>query len=51
MAPVDMGGDLSGRLLGGRYRVTGRLGRGGMGVVLYVKGGDNDEPLPGPPEC
>ncbi|BBJ45792.1 hypothetical protein SSPO_085100 [Streptomyces antimycoticus] len=33
MAPVDMGGDLSGRLLGGRYRVTGRLGRGGMGVV------------------
>ncbi len=33
MAPADMGGDLSGRLLGGRYRVTGRLGRGGMGVV------------------
>ncbi|WP_432254061.1 serine/threonine-protein kinase [Streptomyces sp. HNM1019] len=28
-----MGGDLSGRLLGGRYRVTGSLGRGGMGVV------------------
>ncbi|MET8011894.1 serine/threonine-protein kinase [Streptomyces sp. NPDC005271] len=33
MAPGDMSGDLSGRLLGGRYRVTGRLGRGGMGVV------------------
>ncbi len=33
MAPADMGGDLSGRLLGGRYRVTGSLGRGGMGVV------------------
>ncbi|MEU5612832.1 protein kinase [Streptomyces sparsogenes] len=28
-----MGGDLTGRLLGGRYRVTGPLGRGGMGVV------------------
>ncbi|WP_405845012.1 serine/threonine protein kinase [Streptomyces platensis] len=25
--------DLTGRLLGGRYRVTGRIGRGGMGVV------------------
>ncbi|WP_405739467.1 protein kinase [Streptomyces sp. NBC_01525] len=25
--------DLAGRLLGGRYRVTGRIGRGGMGVV------------------
>ncbi|MFJ8676102.1 protein kinase [Streptomyces sp. NPDC093589] len=25
--------DLTGRLLGGRYRVTGQLGRGGMGVV------------------
>ncbi|KIZ17202.1 hypothetical protein SNA_15520 [Streptomyces natalensis ATCC 27448] len=24
---------MTGRLLGGRYRVTGRLGRGGMGVV------------------
>ncbi|MGW2331063.1 serine/threonine-protein kinase [Streptomyces sp. NPDC001700] len=33
VAPGDMGGDLSGRLLGGRYRVTGQLGRGGMGVV------------------
>ncbi|MEU5643649.1 serine/threonine-protein kinase [Streptomyces milbemycinicus] len=28
-----MSGDLTGRLLGGRYRVTGTLGRGGMGVV------------------
>lgn len=27
------GGELTGRLLGGRYRVTGRIGRGGMGVV------------------
>ncbi len=27
------GTDLTGRLLGGRYRVTGTLGRGGMGVV------------------
>jgi eukaryotic-like serine/threonine-protein kinase len=26
-------GGLTGQLLGGRYRVTGRLGRGGMGVV------------------
>ncbi|MFG2893382.1 protein kinase [Streptomyces sp. NPDC048248] len=25
--------DLTGRVLGGRYRVTGRIGRGGMGVV------------------
>ncbi|ARF54253.1 serine/threonine-protein kinase [Streptomyces gilvosporeus] len=25
--------DLTGRVIGGRYRVTGRLGRGGMGVV------------------
>ncbi|WP_052230433.1 serine/threonine-protein kinase [Streptomyces sp. CT34] len=25
--------DLTGRLIGGRYRVTGRIGRGGMGVV------------------
>ncbi|MEU1801505.1 serine/threonine-protein kinase [Streptomyces sp. NPDC019937] len=33
VAPGDMGGDLTGRLLGGRYRVTGQLGRGGMGVV------------------
>ncbi|MFI0779967.1 serine/threonine-protein kinase [Streptomyces sp. NPDC021212] len=33
VAPGDMGGDLFGRLLGGRYRVTGQLGRGGMGVV------------------
>ncbi|MDX3230690.1 serine/threonine-protein kinase [Streptomyces sp. ME19-01-6] len=28
-----MSGDLTGKLLGGRYRVTGTLGRGGMGVV------------------
>nr|WP_053799954.1 serine/threonine-protein kinase [Streptomyces rimosus] len=27
------GGDLTGRVLGGRYRVTGQIGRGGMGVV------------------
>ncbi|MFH8405646.1 serine/threonine-protein kinase [Streptomyces sp. NPDC018019] len=27
------GGELTGRLLGGRYRVTGQIGRGGMGVV------------------
>ncbi|MGI5467524.1 serine/threonine-protein kinase [Streptomyces sp. CA-132043] len=27
------GADLTGRVLGGRYRVTGMLGRGGMGVV------------------
>ncbi|AXK32003.1 serine/threonine protein kinase [Streptomyces armeniacus] len=27
------GAELDGRLLGGRYRVTGRIGRGGMGVV------------------
>jgi len=33
VAPGDMGGDLTGRLLGGRYRVTGQIGRGGMGVV------------------
>ncbi|MFI0822588.1 serine/threonine-protein kinase [Streptomyces sp. NPDC021098] len=33
VAPGDMGGDLSGRLLGGRYRVTEQIGRGGMGVV------------------
>lgn len=33
VAPGDMGSDLTGRLLGGRYRVTGQLGRGGMGVV------------------
>uniref|UniRef100_UPI0006E3A1D0 serine/threonine-protein kinase n=1 Tax=Streptomyces sp. NBRC 110028 TaxID=1621260 RepID=UPI0006E3A1D0 len=33
VVPGDMGGDLTGRLLGGRYRVTGQLGRGGMGVV------------------
>ncbi|WP_254885465.1 serine/threonine-protein kinase [Streptomyces sp. NA02950] len=33
MAPGESGGDLTGRLLGGRYRVTGQLGRGGMGVV------------------
>ncbi|MFD7664277.1 serine/threonine-protein kinase [Streptomyces sp. NPDC059788] len=26
-------GELTGRLLGGRYRVTGQIGRGGMGVV------------------
>ncbi|WP_457810463.1 protein kinase domain-containing protein [Streptomyces rimosus] len=26
-------GDLTGRVLGGRYRVTGQIGRGGMGVV------------------
>ncbi|MFI0734915.1 protein kinase [Streptomyces sp. NPDC021225] len=28
-----MSGDLTGRVLGGRYRVTGAIGRGGMGVV------------------
>ncbi|WP_431041097.1 serine/threonine-protein kinase [Streptomyces sp. P1-3] len=33
MATGDRGSDLTGRLLGGRYRVTGQLGRGGMGVV------------------
>ncbi len=33
MATGDDGGDLTGRLLAGRYRVTGTLGRGGMGVV------------------
>ncbi|MFF4225868.1 serine/threonine-protein kinase [Streptomyces abikoensis] len=27
------GGDLTGQILGGRYRVTATLGRGGMGVV------------------
>lgn len=27
------GGELTGRILGGRYRVTATLGRGGMGVV------------------
>ncbi|MCK7622667.1 protein kinase [Streptomyces sp. RS10V-4] len=29
--------DLTGRLLGGRYRVTGRIGRGGMGVVCRAE--------------
>ncbi|MGY0055965.1 protein kinase domain-containing protein [Streptomyces sp. LZ34] len=33
MSSGDVSGDLTGRLLGGRYRVTGTLGRGGMGVV------------------
>ncbi|MGA5565474.1 serine/threonine-protein kinase [Streptomyces platensis] len=35
MSGPRRGGDaeLTGRLLGGRYRVTGRIGRGGMGVV------------------
>ncbi|MFG3255170.1 serine/threonine-protein kinase [Streptomyces sp. NPDC048172] len=30
-------GELTGRLLGGRYRVTGRIGRGGMGVVCRAE--------------
>ncbi|MHB6906101.1 serine/threonine-protein kinase [Streptomyces sp. DB-54] len=29
--------DLTGRLIGGRYRVTGRIGRGGMGVVCRAE--------------
>ncbi|MFE6689456.1 serine/threonine-protein kinase [Streptomyces sp. NPDC057743] len=29
--------DLTGRVLGGRYRVTGRIGRGGMGVVCRAE--------------
>lgn len=33
MATAGGKGDLTGRLLGGRYRVIGELGRGGMGVV------------------
>ncbi|WP_374206917.1 protein kinase domain-containing protein [Streptomyces noursei] len=29
--------DLTGQVLGGRYRVTGRIGRGGMGVVCRAE--------------
>ncbi|MFJ5678214.1 serine/threonine-protein kinase [Streptomyces sp. NPDC093097] len=29
--------DLTGRVIGGRYRVTGRIGRGGMGVVCRAE--------------
>ena len=33
VATGESGGDLTGRLLGGRYRVIGQIGKGGMGVV------------------
>ncbi|MCQ4040538.1 serine/threonine-protein kinase [Streptantibioticus rubrisoli] len=33
----ETGGDLTGALLGGRYRVTGEIGRGGMGVVCRAR--------------
>lgn len=33
VAGVEDGGELVGRVLGGRYRVTAMVGRGGMGVV------------------
>ncbi|HMJ15917.1 MAG TPA: serine/threonine-protein kinase [Polyangiaceae bacterium] len=44
-APVSISGLRQGDLIGGKYRVEGVIGEGGMGVVLYATHLDLDRPV------
>jgi serine/threonine-protein kinase len=44
-APVSVSGLRQGDLIGGKYRVEGVIGEGGMGVVLYAIHLDLDRPV------